>query len=78
MATQEFSDLFLSAFLKLRGWRVASVRKVDKRLYFMFEIPEDKELLELPKRFYSGDEVCKVSKFIEALKSLRAMSYNLK
>jgi hypothetical protein len=76
--TQEFGDIYLSAFLKLRGWQLAACRREEKRVYFIFIVPADEEMKELPQRFYEGNEVVRITKFLESLQTIKKMSYNLK
>ena len=69
-------DLYLCAFLKARGIRLVKTVKQGKIATFHFERTEDLETLITG--FYDNTEMVGANKFVESIKNLKALIYNIK
>ena len=67
------SDLYLSAFLKLKGFKY-EVEKLGKKIVFLFE--ETPELLKLVNDYLTENASCDPLGYTNSIKNLKNFLYN--
>jgi len=68
------SDLYLSAFLKLKGYKM-SVEKNRNKVNFIFEV--DETLNDLIVEYLNGEGACEPLLYANSIKNLKNLIYNL-
>ncbi len=68
------SDLYLGAYLKLKGYRM-SVEKDRNKANFNFDITD--ELYQEVTNYLSGDANCDALSYTNSIKNLKNLIYNL-
>ena len=68
------SDLYLAAFLKLKGYKM-SVEKNRNKAFFSFEI--DSDLNDLIVDYLNGEGNCEPLLYANSIKNLKNLIYNL-
>jgi hypothetical protein len=71
-----FKDLYLSSYLKAKGFPLhdASLDDRGRTIFIFIETPEFKKAL---KGYFANTALVSPSAFIEAFKSLRSLAYSL-
>lgn len=69
-------DFYLACFLRAKGVRLIRAIKQNKITTFHFE--NNNNIESLTTNFYNDSEMVSALKFIEAVRALRAYSYNIK
>ena len=78
MKTGMFStrDFYLACFLKARDVRLTRTERRGSIVVFFFE--DSGELKQLIARFYSNEEEVPASRFVNAIRDLKALVHNIK
>jgi len=73
-STYSTSDLYLAAFLKLKGYKM-SVEKNRNKANFIFEV--DELLNDLIVNYLNGEGNCEPLLYANSIKNLKNLIYNL-
>ncbi|MBN2073625.1 MAG: hypothetical protein JW770_06750 [Actinobacteria bacterium] len=78
MKTGMFStrDFYLACFLKARDIRLIRTERRGSILVFFFE--DSGKLQQMIARFYSNEEEVPASRFVNAIRDLKALVHNVK
>lgn len=68
------ADIYLSSFLRAKGYKYIDVR-VGRQVKFVFANSE--ELQNHIKGYYNNDDMVKANEFTHALKDLKAIVFNV-
>ena len=71
-------DFYLAAFLKAKDLKLLKTVKSIKKNEFYFCFLEDGDTREIINNFYSGAGTVSAAKFVNAIRDLKALIYNLK
>jgi len=71
-------DFYLAAFLKAKDLKLLKTVKSIKKNEFYFCFLENKATSEIINNFYSGTGKVSAAKFVNAIRDLKALIYNLK
>jgi hypothetical protein len=74
MDTYMTSDLYLSAFLKAKGFKLITKKTEGKKVIFVFEDQENREVLI--RQFFNGGLV-NITAFKSALQDLKVIVFNM-
>ena len=75
METYQTSDLYLSAFLKAKGFHLFDKKYTEgKKVIFIFDDRKDRE--ELVRQFFNGGLV-NITAFKSAIQDLKTMVFNI-
>lgn len=73
MATYRTSDLYLSAYLKAKGFRLKDKHRAGNKFIFIFEDRDDRE--QLIQEFFN-DGTVNITAFKNAIQDLKTMVFN--
>lgn len=74
----ETKDFYLTTFLKANEMNIVKVKNGGKKNEFYFCFEKSKDLLGSMNDFYGGNSEVKTTRFINAIRDLKALIYNLK
>ena len=71
-------DFYLTAFLKAKEMNVVKVKDAIKKNEFYFCFTKSQIILDMVNNFYSGGSKIETTRFINAIRDLKALIYSLK
>lgn len=74
--TTSFKDLYISSYLKAKGFPLYNA-DLDPKGRTVFHFKENTDLMQALPGYYAGTALVSPSAFIEAFKALRSLAYSL-